>query len=347
MAIIHVFSVTLASGALLTACVTASKAQANFTGIDAFGSPRIEVQTIEAKHGQEIATLSELNEMTESFHRLKGEIEKAVKVEFGLAAAEISVVTYPPKNDRYLTFDLLEIPDVNERTPFSKPPSGEYQDPNGALAVWDEYWNLSFELLRSGEFQGSKMCPIWHCFLGFEHPKLAPYLARLNSLTEKNQTKLLQILTDDAKTQRRASAAFLLAHISDGDAVIQAMQPAIFDSEMEVRNNALRVLVLISINHPEKRIPLDPVTKALRFPTTLDRNKAGSVLAILSKRPENRAAILKADGWVLFDMLKLMQPNNHDPAYTTLKNLSGEKFGDRDYIAWETWLKARIGPRRN
>jgi hypothetical protein len=36
-------------------------------------------------------------------------------------------------------------------------------------------------------------------------------------------------------------------------------------------------------------------------------------------------------------VLRLAQPNNHDPAYEILMQVSGETFGERDYAAWERW----------
>jgi hypothetical protein len=44
---------------------------------------------------------------------------------------------------------------------------------------------------------------------------------------------------------------------------------------------------------------------------------------------------------VALKLLRLEQPNNHDPAYQILTKVSGEAFGDRDYAAWERWAASR------
>jgi hypothetical protein len=44
-------------------------------------------------------------------------------------------------------------------------------------------------------------------------------------------------------------------------------------------------------------------------------------------------------------LLKLEQPNNHDPAYRILRTVSGENFGERDYAAWERWAAQSRGNR--
>ena len=43
----------------------------------------------------------------------------------------------------------------------------------------------------------------------------------------------------------------------------------------------------------------------------------------------------------LLAMLRLQQPNNHDFAYLILKAISGQSYGERDYSAWEAWLRAQ------
>jgi hypothetical protein len=43
-------------------------------------------------------------------------------------------------------------------------------------------------------------------------------------------------------------------------------------------------------------------------------------------------------------MLRLLKPNNHDPAYEILQLVSGESYGDRDYAAWEGWAAFAVSP---
>jgi len=46
--------------------------------------------------------------------------------------------------------------------------------------------------------------------------------------------------------------------------------------------------------------------------------------------PANRLQII--------DCLKMRQPNHHNPAHDILQKISGQKYGDRDYEAWQRWL---------
>jgi hypothetical protein len=83
------------------------------------------------------------------------------------------------------------------------------------------------------------------------------------------------------------------------------------------------------------------VLHALNGPTTTDRNKAVAVVAGLVARPDGaklyREVIAQA-GPILIKLLALEQPNNHDFAYSILKQVSGKDFGERDVAAWQRWL---------
>ena len=176
-------------------------------------------------------------------------------------------------------------------------------------------------------------------FKDTEDGELKKFGTIFTSRVPPNKAKLIRILREDGNTDNRANAAFLLAHIRDGQELIRTLSPSIFDSEEPVRNNVMRVLMDISFFHKEVRIPVEPVLAALSFPATTDRNKAAAILCGMSDRTEYQKAIIKQGGPVLLRMLKLSQPNNHDWTYLILQNVSGKEFGDRDYEAWEKWLR--------
>ena len=88
--------------------------------------------------------------------------------------------------------------------------------------------------------------------------------------------------------------------------------------------------------------PLGDLIAALDFPTSSDRNKAGYTLAALAAQPRYRAAIRDGAVPIALRVLRLLQPNNHDPAYEILQLVSGDSYGDRDCAAWEGWAKANL-----
>ena len=128
-----------------------------------------------------------------------------------------------------------------------------------------------------------------------------------------------------------------------GSAVLRDISYAMLDAG--VRNNAMRVFLYLVRFQPELDYPVADLIAALDFPSGSDRNKAGYTLAGLAAQPRYRDAIRAGAAPIALRMLRLEQPNNHDPAYEILKLVSGESFGDRDYAAWERWAAANLARR--
>lgn len=325
---------------LNTACATAPKSHAALNGIDVFGSKRVSALDISKQYGSQIDKWVDAskNQRPEYFGLKKG-IEDSIKNQWGLAYVSLSLITYfKPNPGDYLTVDIVEPQDAAKRMAFLPEPKGHFEDPDGLIALWEEYLQLAFELQRTGQFDYPKACPAWHCTHGFENSKLAPFLEKFNKLVPPNEDKLARILKEDFRPQFRGNAAFLLAHIKNGRTVAKYVLGSVEDPSEMVRNNAVRVLGEIAMKHSDIDIPVEPILKVLNFPATTDRNKAGYVLSSLSQKQKNKKPIVQSGGAFLLEMLKLKQPNNHEPAYTILKNVSGQNFGERDYQAWENWL---------
>lgn len=308
-------------------------------GIDTFGSKRISPTKITEKYGKSIDhwVIASKNSLSE-YASLKKEIEDSIKDEYHFAYVDLALITYFQPSGNYVTVDVVEPHEASERMAFLPNPQLQLEDPDGLIALWDKYHQVGRTLQAEGQFENPKSCPVWHCSFGFESPKLEPFLETFNQLVPKNQEKLIQILQQDARPQFRGNAAFLLAHTKNGNDLVKHALGSTRDPSLLVRNNLVRVLSEIARRHPEIEISLEPILQVLKFPNTTDRNKAGYTLVYLSQIERNKPVIIHAAGFTLFEMLKLLQPNNHDPAYQVLKNISGQHFDRRDYASWERWL---------
>ena len=73
-----------------------------------------------------------------------------------------------------------------------------------------------------------------------------------------------------------------------------------------------------------------------------ERNKSLIVLNELSKQKKYQKTITSQLNLQLLKLLKLKQPNNHDLAYSILKNTTGQTFSDLAYADWEKYLKKTL-----
>jgi len=287
-------------------------ARPHFAGVDLFGTTRFTVEQVRARLGADFDAF-EAARLAEGLDRagpLKQKLEAQVKQLGGFAFAEFSVVQYFREGrPSYLTVDVVERDDAARRIAVGPAPTESLVDPGGLIAVYRQYEESGWELMREG--------------------------------AARHADELFAVLHRDRDEGHRATAAFLLAFTKDGERLVKELASACKDPSSLVRNNALRVFAETARHHPEVELPLDVVLDCLEFPATTDRNKASAILEPRSRKPELRETILRRAGPTLLAMLRLEQPNNHDFAWSILKNLSGESYGERDYDAWRRWLSER------
>jgi hypothetical protein len=291
-------------------------------GIEAQTNPNADMQRLEA---EAVA--------------IQDKVEAVVGAAGPLAYFDLSITTdFGPPQQVHVTVDVVEQADAARRMPFRPAPTGQIADPDGLLAAWSEYQTKVFEL----GFAGTSLridvdeCPVLHCVAPFDLPALAPYLERFNDGARRHADDLYRIAAESGDAEQRANALFVLAHTNDAQRLLPVLASAIYDPAGVVRNNAMRVLMNMAQAHPELEFPVRDLVAAFDFPASSDRNKAGYTLAALAEQPRYRAAIREAVP-VALRVLRSEKPNNHDPAYQILTQISGETFGDRDYAAWERW----------
>ncbi|HLL21047.1 MAG TPA: hypothetical protein VK427_02900, partial [Kofleriaceae bacterium] len=292
--------------------------------IDMFGTEQITLEHLLAVHGAELRTFAEA--LMRGDHAIDTEalldklyaLGKFADVTPALVPMnESGVTTY------YLTIDFVDHDDAPARMPFLPEPSGTYRDPEGLLADWRRYELMA---LASPETRRAS-CPAFHCLGGDRQPGAATLTAKFAARVPAHVEELATILRDDRRALHRAAAASLLAYAKDGPALVKRLVAAFRDGEAFVRNSAMRVVADIALYHHDVEVPVEPVLEALRYPATLDRNKAAAILDGLLSRPNGarlRRTVAVRAGATLLAMLRLQQPNNHRYAYRILKAISGQ-----------------------
>lgn len=295
-------------------------------GVDVFGSTQIDRDRLLARWGGELTRIvRNVDAAPDAVPADKQDLEAKLRAVPGIAYAQVSIVTsFEPKRT-FVTVDLVDEADRARRMAFSPAPSGTHDDPDGLIALWDEYEATVTTLLVEGKVSPTTTeCPFWHC-ISFEHASLARYQDAFATRVPAAADALASILRDDADEERRGSAAFLLAHLPSGPRVVELEAPAIYDSSDLVRNNAMRVLSEIALRHPELPIPLAPVLAALWFPATTDRNKALLILDAIARHADDQTkrAIRTTSGDVLAQLAAMRWPTIAETARSVLGQVQG------------------------
>ena len=349
----------LAATAFAQLCASAQPAAPPVRSIDIYGSSVFDPAVFRAEFGPDISRFVELGwqaglggsvpppnaeQLEASMEATNSKIRDALEARAPLAYFDLGVtLDFGPPQQVDVTIDVVEKVDEARRMPFRVTPTQDLADPGGALALWTEYQQKMYELALAGApmLVDDSNCPVLHCIAPFDLPELAPYLPRLNAAAEQHEDALYAVARDSADAEERATALFLLAHTNDVQRLTPLLGRAIYDPDGGVRNNAMRVLMFLAQRHPDVEFPIRDLIAALDFPSSADRNKAAYTVSGLADQTRYRD-IIRADAVpAALRLLRLEKPNNHDPAYEILKQVSGEAFGERDYAAWERWAAAR------
>jgi hypothetical protein len=203
-----------------------------------------------------------------------------------------------------------------------------------------KYHVTSMHMLMAHQVSPKAKCPVYHCTVAFDHPKLKPYLALFNNGAIKDKKLIIETLRHDKSSERRASAAFLVGHFKDPHDILSILSPSVTDKDDGVRNNVMRVIGAVMDKEKIRKIEVTPFLNALDSPYVTDRNKALWILKSAVDHPASKKIILQQGGDKLLALLELKQPNNHDLAYIILKKISGKDFGSNNVLAWRAWVEA-------
>jgi hypothetical protein len=309
--------------------------------IDVFGSKHVSSDEIVAASGFEVG--GEVAFDSPEFQAKVDAASERLRERYHFAFVEVSPISYfgssPDAGKVFITIDVVD-PEDSARLRFAAAPAKDIPDPVGLVAAWLDYESVVWPLVRSGAYKPPYTCKGgMHCALGFNHPDLAPREDVFIDKVPAHVAELAAVLHHDKNAERRAAAAFLLAYGTDRRKIVDALVPSVSDPSSQVRNNVMRVMVMIQEKADAVILPLPAVLHAMHFPTTTDRNKAAFALAAVASRATaaDRARITREVGDILVAMAAMQQPNNRDPAIKILQSISGEDHGT-DVAAWRAWL---------
>ena len=331
--------------------------------IDLYGLNPHEADSVLKKYGKEISNIElklqkdfvadtsphTSKKIDQLIHKRMDLMDK-IKKEKGYLLVDFQTIFYPYNNVYYST---IEIVDKNnpQRMRFvnamnmKKPQEKASPHSLDLIGKMDEYAHLGMDMLFRKEL-GTKeyLCPVYHCIVGFDHPKLKPYLKEFNHGVIQQKKLILQTLNQDKNPERRTAAAFLVGHFQDPKEIISVLFSHVNDKDDGVRNAVMRVIATTMQKSKISDVDVMPFINALDSPYITDRNKALLVLSETTVNANSKKLILQKGGEHLISLLRLKQPNNHDAAYIILKKISGKDFGSTNVKAWSQWVAAASTP---
>lgn len=138
------------------------------------------------------------------------------------------------------------------------------------------------------------------------------------------------VLRNSSDAAERALAAQLLGYASDKRSVVGDLVRAIRDPAEDVRNNAMRALMVMAdagagLDAAAPPIPAAPFIELINSPEWTDRNKAAMALAALSARRDRKmlSDIRKSALRPLIEMARWKSEGHAQPAFMILARLAG------------------------
>jgi hypothetical protein len=326
----------------------------NYT-LDVFRTSQITAEQIDKKFTKEFTTVASVMlspigvedmQKDKTFNNSITTIMTGIQGSGKYAYVGLSPITYPGGKKISFTVDIVDPKEKSRMAGMLPKPKGSPADPQHLIANWMKYDKYSFDTFyRTKKAIPFKSCPAFHCSFGFDDPKLKPYGDKFNAEVPKYKEELVAVLRTDKEENKRGAAAYLLAHLKNGNEVIQILVPSIRDSSSQVRNSVMRVLAQTVLKVEDNNFPVDEIIRALRFPATVDRNKALYVLESLSTKPFYANYIKTHACYELIDQLMLIQPNLHSNAYGVLKKVSQKNYSETDITVWQDWA-AKTCPKQ-
>jgi hypothetical protein len=143
---------------------------------------------------------------------------------------------------------------------------------------------------------------------------------------------LRKVLRDSADPENRASAAQLLGYAKDQQLVVPDLVYAMSDSAENVRNNAIRALMVFTRATKVKppRVPYEPFIALLNSPVWTDRNKSsGALMEMAGSRDPTLLTMLRKRALAsLVEMARWSDRGYAYPAFRILGYVAG--LDDKD-----------------
>ena len=153
---------------------------------------------------------------------------------------------------------------------------------------------------------------------------------RFVSYANRDCANLRLVLRDSSDSMQRALAAQVLGYVAEKQSVVGDLVDGMSDPSEDVRNNAMRTLLVFAEatptpTRPVTRVPYRPFVPFLNSPVWTDRNKAAGALAELSKSRNRQLLNTLAREAIasLVEMARWKSKDHAEDAFTILGRIAG------------------------
>lgn len=160
-------------------------------------------------------------------------------------------------------------------------------------------------------------------------PAMRAIQERFVIYANRDLVQLRTVLQGSSDASQRALAAQVLGYAADKQAVVEDLVPAMSDQSDEVRNNAMRALLVFADAAPSTgrslQIPARPFIEFLHSPVWTDRNKAVGALMVLSRKrdPELLKTLLQEALAPLVEMARWKSEGHALAPFVILGRIAG------------------------
>lgn len=169
---------------------------------------------------------------------------------------------------------------------FNAQPSSPVRLPDSLLALNKRIETQWMAAVLSGNSEEER-------HLGYsllKHPPTRKLQLALRDAVRRQEPLLYDVLANSSLAAHRAAAAEAIGYATPSTGRLQALAAAALDPDSEVRNNAVRALILILEADPAQipQFSFEPLIPLLSSPNWSDRNKSAALFEVLTRtlRPE-------------------------------------------------------------
>ena len=269
------------------------------------------------------------------------ESEKRISALPGVARATIELVCCD--SGRAIVFVGIEEVGANVLR-FRPAPTGAARLPADVIQAGDQFSTALMAAVQRGDVgeddsQGHALA---------HDPATRRVQERFIGYAARDLPMLREVLRDSADPAHRALAAQVLGYAAGKQSVADDLVQAMTDPAEDVRNNAMRALMVFATAAADgaqsmPRVPYEPFVSLLSSPVWTDRNKASGALLALSadRNPELLARLRTVAMTPLAEMARWKSAGHAYAAFVILGRIAG--FPDATtQAAWDRGERERI-----